>query len=439
MLKRAAKRMRVGVDRYLPDAFIFVIILTLIVWIVGMIVTGTGPLDMLMSWYGGFSTFLAFSMQMCAIMVLGYGLAQSSALQKLLQWATRFGTTPKTAVATLMITVFVLSWLNWGIGMIAGPILAAAFTRKMKIDYPILIAASYSAWQGGMAGLSAAAALMSASPGHAFEEILGIIPMSETVFSVFWNAVILGGIIIMTFLFVKMMPDETDMIVFVQEEAASAENRETVEKTPAYRMEHSLILKWIFVIMMGIVVFNYFYKNGANITTDIIIFALIFLGMLLHKSPIDFVQSVYAGVKGCAGIILQFPFYGGLQGMLVGSGLSAVIVTAIGSVSTPTTLPLFTFWMASIVNIFVPSAGGQWAVQGGIIGQSIVNMGLPASYAVKSFTFGDICTNLIQPFWALPALSIAGLKIKDIWGYCAIAFVGWFIWISLCNIFLIGM
>jgi len=438
MLKRLAKKMRVGVDRYLPDAFIFVIVLTLIVLIAGMIVTGTGIIDMLMAWYGGFSTFLAFSMQMCAIMVLGYGLAQSGPVQKLLMWVTNFGKTPRSALITLMITVFVLSWLNWGVGMIAGPILAYAFTRKIRIDYPILIAASYTAWQGGMAGLSAAAALMSASPGHAFESILGVVPLSETVFSPFWNLVIIGGIIIMTFLFVKMMPDDKDMILYVMPEEAKAPAKE-VEKTPAWKMEHSWIFKWILVIMMGVVVVTYFIRNGANITTDIIIFALMFVGLLLHKTPIDFVVSVYDGVKGCAGIILQFPFYGGLQGMLVGSGLSTVIVDAICSFSTQRTLPLFTYWMAGIINIFVPSAGGQWAVQGGIIGQSMVNMGLPSAYAINAFTFGDISTNLIQPFWALPALSIAGLKIKDIWGYCAIAFVGWFVWISLCNLFFIGL
>lgn len=438
MLKKTAKKMRVGVDRFLPDAFIFVIILTLIVLIAGLIVTGTDIMTMLMSWYGGFSTFLAFSMQMCAIMVLGYGLAQTAAVKKLLSWVTTFGKTPKSALITLMLTVFVLSWLNWGIGMIAGPILAYAFTRKMKIDYPILIAASYTAWQGGMAGLSAAAALMSATPGHAFEASLGIIPVSETIFSPFWNLVIIGGIAIMTFLFVCMMPDEADMILYVSpavEETVKAEP----EKTTAYRMEHSQILKWVFVAMMGAVVVYYFVTKGASITTDIIIFTLMFLGLLLHKSPIEFVNSVYEGVKGCAGIILQFPFYGGLQGMLVGSGLSTIIVDTICSISTQRTLPLFTYWMAAIINIFVPSAGGQWAVQGGIIGQSVINMGLPAAYAVNSFTFGDISTNLIQPFWALPALSIAGLKIKDIWGYCAIAFVGWFIWISICNLCFIGL
>jgi len=439
MLKRLAKRMRVGVDRFLPDAFIFVIILTLIVLVVGMIVTKTGILDMLMAWYGGFSTFLSFSMQMCAIMVLGYGMAQSKPVKSLLMWVTNFGRTPRSALITLMLTVFVLSWVNWGVGMIAGPILAYAFTRKMKIDYPILIAASYTAWQGGMAGLSAAAALMSATPGHAFEDILGVVPVSETIFSPFWNLVIIGGIAIMTFLFVKMMPDETDMILYVAPQEEEAPVEAEPEKTIAWRLEHSQILKWVFVLMMAAVVVNFFVKNGFNLTTDIIIFILIFAGLLLHKSPIDFVSAVYDGVKGCAGIILQFPFYGGLQGMLVGSGLSTVIVEAIGAISTQQTLPLFTYWMAGIVNVFVPSAGGQWAVQGGIIGQSVVNMGLPAAYAINSFTFGDISTNLIQPFWALPALSIAGLKIKDIWGYCAIAFVGWFVWISLCNLFFIGL
>ncbi len=438
MLRSITKRLQIGVEKYLPDAFIFAIFLTFIVFVAGMIVVKQTPLQMLTHWYGGFWVFLQFSMQMILILVFGFCLAISSPMQKLLKSIAAVPKTPASALTITIVISFALGWINWGIGMIAGPLLAREISKRMEVDFPVLIAGAYSGWIAGIAGLSAAAALWSATPGHMFADKMGIIPVSETIFSVMWMAAIFLGLLALVWAFIKMMPLKEDFkLVKIKEQ--EVETAVSAEVTFANKLENSSWINLILCIMGFVVIANWFITNGFNLTLDIIIFILLFTGLALHKTPISYVKAMQSSVVGASGIALQFPFYAGIQGMMFGSGLALVIVNSIVAVSNASTLPLLTYISAAVVNIFVPSAGGQWMVQGGIIVDSMLAMNLPAAYGVNAYTFGDVVTNLIQPFWALPALGIAGLKIRDIWGYCAVAcFILFVVW-GACIYFLMGI
>ncbi len=193
--------------------------------------------------------------------------------------------------------------------------------------------------------------------------------------------------------------------------------------TPADRLENSMVLS-IVVAVLGIAfLFSYFVKNGFALNLDIVNFLFLFLGILFHGTPKRFLASVQEAIKGASGIVIQFPFYAGIMGMMTASGLAVVMSEAFVSISNDVTFYFFAFLSAGIVNFFVPSGGGQWAVQAPIMLDAAQTLDASVAKTAMAVAWGDAWTNLIQPFWALPALAIAGLKAKDIMGYCVMILV----------------
>lgn len=190
--------------------------------------------------------------------------------------------------------------------------------------------------------------------------------------------------------------------------------------TPAERLENSRIISLLAGILGLVFLFYYFATKGFNLNLDIVNFLFLFLGILFHGTPKQFLEAVLNAVKGASGIIIQFPFYAGIMGMMTASGLAAVMSEAFVSISNDYTFHFFTFLSAGLVNFFVPSGGGQWAVQAPIMLEAAQSMGASIPKTAMAVAWGDAWTNLIQPFWALPALAIAGLKAKDIMGFCVL-------------------
>lgn len=175
---------------------------------------------------------------------------------------------------------------------------------------------------------------------------------------------------------------------------------------------------------MGLVYIIYhFVQNGFDLNLNIVIFTFLFLGILLHQTPKRYLLSVGEGVKNVGGIVIQFPFYAGIMDMMVDSGLSEQMSLFFVNISTEFTFPLFTFISAAIVNFFVPSGGGQWAVQGPIMIPAAIEIGADVAKTTMAVSWGDAWTNMIQPFWALPLLAIAGLKVRDIMGFTAMILI----------------
>lgn len=224
-----------------------------------------------------------------------------------------------------------------------------------------------------------------------------------------------------------MMPDKEHIIEVDPDKLIEKELRvDDVSKfTPADKMERSRIL-WIITLVMGFVYIIYnFTKVGLNLSLDFVNFIFLFVGILLHGNLRNYIDAITEAASSAGGIILQFPFYAGIMGMMTGGNadglsLAAVISNAFVSISTIRTFPLFTFWSAGIVNFFVPSGGGQWAVQAPIMMPAGNILGVTPAKTAMAIAWGDAWTNMIQPFWALPALSIAGLSARDIMGYCVI-------------------
>lgn len=419
-------------NKYLPDPFLFAIILTLTVFVAGVAMTGQGPMDMMLNWSGGFWGLLPFSMQMAMVLVLGNTMASAGVFKKTLRGIAATAKTPSRAI---MITAFVSAvccWINWGFGLVIGALLAKEIAKQVKgVDYRLLIASAYSGfvvWHGGLSGsipLAVASLGADGTVANTGGVLTEAIPTSLTIFSPMNLAISAIIIIGLPFVCRAMMPDE-DHTIEVNAALLMEESEKVYEvKTPADKLEQSRIL-WGLVLALGFsyIIYNIVTNQMDALNLNFVNFIFMFTGILLHGNLKRYIDAFGESAKGASGILLQFPFYAGIQGMMTGAiagvSLAGVVSTFFVSIATTTTFPLFTFLSAGIVNFFVPSGGGQWAVQGPIMMPAGLEIGVPAAKTAMAIAWGDAWTNMIQPFWALPALGIAGLSAKDIMGYCVI-------------------
>lgn len=430
------------VNRWLPDAFLFAIILTLVVFVAALLVTDNTPIDMLVYWGSdtGFWGLLSFTMQMCLVVVLGTALASAKVCKDILRKIASIASSNKSAILLVTFVSTICCWLNWGFGLVAGALLAKEIARRVPtVDYRLLIASAYSGFVIWHAGLSGSIPLTIAQP----TEIGGVtfsVPISQTIFHPM-NLIMVGVILVlMPFVNWAMHPDKEHTVCVDVSLLTDEEERTYEVKCPADRIEQSRIL-WILTMVMGFgYIIYYFFTNGFNLGLNIVNMIFMFLGILAHGSLRRYVDAIGDASTTAAGVLMQFPFYAGIMGMMVGAdangnSLGSVITDVMMAASTNVTFPMLTFLSAGVVNFFVPSGGGQWAVQGPIVMPAAEKMGIELGRAAMGIAWGDQWTNMIQPFWALPALGIAGLQARDIMGYLVIVTI--FVGIVACLGFLV--
>lgn len=425
MLRKVSQRFNVGVENYLPNAFIFAILLTFLTLILGMTVTNQSLTDMTTHWYTGFWNFLAFTTQMILILITGYALVKAPPVQKLL---VRIASVPKTQKSALIITILVAAaagYISWGLGFVLGTLFAIEVAKNVKTaDFRILIAAAYTGTIAILpASITVTAPLLVNTPGHSLEAEIGLIPLSETIFSPTLLLTAFIGLIVVLFVYIKMMPHQDEVIPFEKDIDVFVAPKQEKAKTFAEKLDRSKLINYVLVALGTLWLVQYVVQNGFNLELNILNFFFIILGLALHGTPLSYINAITAGMPSASGILLQFPFYAGIMGMMVGSGLITVISQSFVSISNEFTFPLLSFLSAAVVNVFVPSAGGQWQIQGPIMLEASRAFNIPISSVVNTVTIGDLVTNLMQPFFVLPALGLSGLGLKDIWGYCLVSMV----------------
>ena len=371
------------VNRWLPDAFLFAVILSIIVYVGAMLATGMGPLKVLSAWGSndGFWGLLAFSMQMALVLVLGSAMASAKPCKKALRAVAGMCHNNMQAIVVTTFVSTVCCWLNWGFGLVIGALLAKEVVRRVPtVDYPLLIASAYSGFVIWHAGLSGSIPLDLVA-GKTFGEVLYQAPITATVFHPM-NLIMCGVILLaMPFVNYAMHPDKDHTVTIDPSLLVEEEDRTYEVKTPADRMEHSKIL-WAIILLGGFVyIIYYFVQNGFTLGLNIVNMIFMFLGILLHGDLRRYVDAISDAASGAAGILLQFPFYAGIMGMMVaaneqGVSLAGVISEFFVSISNNVTFPMLSFLAAGVVNFFVPSGGGQWAVQGPIMMPAGAAMGI---------------------------------------------------------------
>ena len=418
-------------ERFMPDPFIFAILLSLLTYGLALWATPYNAVQILGFWEAGLWNLLKFSMQMCLVLVTGFALASSKPIIFLIKILSNIPRTASSAAAMVCLVSVLSGFINWGLAIVVGALLAkevakACHLRGLKVHYPLLGAAGYmglAVWHGGLSG---SAPLTLNQAGHFLESKIGIIDPSLTLFhplNILVSTLLIVGLPV---LFYLMSPKNENQMIGIDTILPQLENMPekssdlSSEKNLADTLENSKILSFVIgtagMITVGLLIQKSGWQRFLNLNNVNLLF--LSLGILFHGTPIRYVRAIHSGVQACSGIILQFPLYAGIMSMMKSSGLAAMTVNAVVTTASKASLPLLTFFSAGILNIFVPSGGGQWAVQGPIMVEIIHQLDGDLSKTILAFCYGDQWTNLLQPFWALALLGITGLRASQIMGYC---------------------
>lgn len=441
--------------RFLPSPFTIAVLLTVLTLALALVFgnvpeQGNHLLHVLRLWEQGVwnNGLLVFAYQMMLILVLGHVLVLSRPMEQLIMRLTGFVKNPANAAILVALPTMLVSFFNWGLGLIFGALLARkvgeyAQERDIPINYPLIGACGYlglMVWHGGISG---SAPLKVSEKGHlealmkSFQNdalVQGLpqsISTSETIFSLanmltFIVAVVSISVLVY-YLGRKTKPTAIDLRPY-QFQQTHKQGLSGAEK-----LEHSKLLSLTFgaLILAAFLVQYLPFLKKMNLTPNLLNFFMLGLAIILHGSFSSFLKAVEEAIGDVSGILIQFPLYFGIMGVMGGSGMIGQISDFFVSISNSVTLPLFTFLSAGLVNVFVPSGGGQWAIQGPLVLESALALGVPLPKAVMALAYGDQVTNMLQPFWALPLLGITKLKAKEILPYTLLfMFLGGTIYIA---------
>lgn len=422
MLSRVSKPFVKLVERYLPDPYIFVLLLTLVTFAFSSFIQNQSILTTVQQWGDGFWGLLTFSMQMLLVLVTGFMLACTPLVKAILERLASVAKSPGSAIVLVTLVSLIASWINWGFGLVVGALFAKALARNVSVDYRLLVASAYSGfivWHGGLAG---SVPLTIATPGHFSEAQIGVISTSETIFSSFNLLLLAIMFVIIPLVNRLMLPPESESVIVDSAKLQDDALPSATNERPADKLENSKVLG-LLVGFAGLAYLVNYFIDGGGLNLNIVNTLFLFLAIVLHGSPRNVLHSLQQAVQGGSGIVIQFPFYAGIMAVMVQSGLAQTMSQWLISFASAESLPVWSFISAGVVNIFVPSGGGQWAVQAPVILPAAAELGAEINRVAMAVAWGDAWTNLIQPFWALPVLAIAGLKAKDIMGFCLVQLI----------------
>jgi short-chain fatty acids transporter len=420
-------------EQVMPDPFVLSIGLTLVVSLLALAFAPHASVPtILTSWYGGTFNILGFALQMILILATGYAIADAPVVQRGLRAMAMKAQTPARAALLVFPIVAIAAWLNWGLGLIVGALLSREIAKRVQVDFAWLVAGSYSAWSVCTSGLSSSIALSQASHGNALnlvEKATGhVIPLSETVFSPFVYIPTVLVVVVMTAIFIWMHPKPEHVVAF-KEPKADAETEAdphalgSAASSFAARAEQSM-LGTLFLLLLGVGYLALTWHSKGfelDINTTILIFLL--AGLALQRTPIAYANAIRKAARQTGSMLLQYPVYGGIMGIMTGTGLASVIAKKFVAIATPATLPVWSYLSSLIITLLIPSAGGHWAVQGPFVLPAALSLHASVPHTAMGVAMAENVSNMLQPFWAVPVVAIAGIRIQRVMGYTAVTFV----------------
>ncbi|MEO7156662.1 MAG: TIGR00366 family protein [Vicinamibacterales bacterium] len=439
IVARAALRLTAWTERWIPDAFIFALLATIIVFIAALVWTPASPWQVIDAWGNGFWDLIAFTLQMSLIIITGHVLATSAPMGRAIRAIASWPTTPRGAVTLVAFFAMFSSWFNWGFSLIFSAVLAKEVARRLDgVDYRALAAASMlglgSIWAQGLSG---SAALQMATPGAVQPQIRdivanggmvagGLIPFRNTIF--LWQSlvsVVVEIVIVCLVMWLATPPAaKAKTAAMLGIDLGAGELRASTKAPgpipPGAWLEHSPLLNVILVLMGAAYIARYFGRAAEPlnaITINILNFTFLIIGVLLHRTPARLMHAVQSAVPAVWGVVLQFPFYAGIAAIITTTHLNERLANAFVSVSTPQSFPAVVALYSAVLGVFVPSGGSKWVIEAPYVMAAAHELRVHLGWVVASYDLGEALANLLQPFWMLPTLGMFGLRARDVMGY----------------------
>ena len=412
----------------MPDPLVIAIFLTAIMFAAALLFTDFGAGQAVEAWGNSYWALLRFTAQMILILALGHVLANTRAVRRLLIAIASLVRSAQMAYVGLTMFASLVALLSWGLGLILPAVLARIIAtncreRGIKVHFPLLVACGYVGAIVAMQGLSASIPLVLNTPGHFLEAEIGQIGLDQTIFS-WWSLSIVAAIMIILPQVLRRLAPDDEHVIEIPASVGNApiqdDHQQGALVTPSQKMENARWITLLLALFGGIYVVRFFLAGG-ELQLDSLNMIFVVLGLAFADSPRHYIELLGNAAKVAGPFLIQYPLYSGLMGLIADSGLGALIVGGFAAVANAETLPIWTFFSAGFLNLFIPSAGGQWAVQGPIVTEAAIQLGADIPRVAMSVTVGEVWTNAIQPLYAVPVLAIAGLHIRDIMGYCVIA------------------
>ena len=444
--------------KYMPNAFVFAILLTLITALGAYLWLDITPIKIITSWYDGFFDLLGFAMQIVLIIITGFSIALSPIIKSGIDSLARYINSPKQVYFLIVLIGSLLTLVSFGWVVITCVLARELALRNKRINYPFLIACVYFTSNSWVTGFSSSIPLLLNTENNFLIKsgvLTEVIPTSYTLGSTLNITMIFTLLIAAPLIMLLLRPrnaqnkEITDLMTVKETSNTQTIKEEALSlklsfKSYSDKLNNSLILQMIIVIMGFVYIFYHFKSKGFDLNFNIMIFIFIIIGLLLHKTPMRYVISMKQSSSNISGIIFQYPFYAGIMGIMLYTDLGARLGQILASQATINSYPFFAYLTGGIVNFAIPSAGGEFAV----VGPSIINAvreigaGLPPeeitamiSRASLSVAYGESLSNMLQPFYLLLVLPImaAGIKIqaRDVMGYLVLPFIVVFIIQSL--------
>jgi short-chain fatty acids transporter len=461
---RAALALTDWSERWLPDAFIFALLATVIVIVAALTATASTPAQVVDAWGRGFWELIPFTLQMALIIITGHVLATSPPMGRLIRAIASWPRTPRGAVALVTFVTLAASWFNWGFSLVFGAVLAIEVARRVEgVDYRALAAASVlglgSIWAQGLSG---SAALQMATPGALQPQIRdivahgglvpgGLVPFRHTIF--LWQSFMSVAVemAVVTLVMWLATPPASraktarDLGIDLERGHGdrSHENTRTrnhgifrafalswqpteADLKPGQWLEHSPILSWLVVALGVTYLARYFMQapeplNALNL--NILNLGFLMLGFILHGTPARLMRAVQEATPAVWGVILQFPFYAGIAGIITATHLNEQVANVFVRISSPATFPPLVALYSAVLGVFVPSGGSKWVIEAPYVMAAAHTLKVHLGWVVASYDLGEALANLVQPFWMLPILGLFKLGARDVMGYTIVVFL----------------
>lgn len=410
-------------DRWMPDPLVVAIFLTFICVAAAISFTDFGLVSSVDAWGSSFWNLLAFTMQMVLILGLGHMVAHTKPVYRALAYLADLVRSAPMAYGGIAFVAGFGGLFSWGVALIVPAVLsriiaASCERRGIKVHFPLLVASGWLGASTSMQGLSASIPLTINTPGHFLESQIGLIGLSATIFSIWSLSILFTKLCMIPLVVSRLGPDAKDVREMppLLTPAEAVDDDSKVPATPSERIENARIVTISLAALAGFYTVTHF-GDGGGLNLNMINMIFLVCGLALADSPKHYLQLLGNAGRVIAPFLIQYPLYAGIMGVIAVSGLGELFVEGFVSVSTADSLPIWTFLSAGFLNLFIPSAGGQWAVQGPIAVEAAMQLGTDIPRIAMAVTLGESWTNAIQPLYAIPVLTVAGLHIRDVMGY----------------------